>query len=249
MRRMRNRYARVFVRLGMILSLVVALIGAGGLGWFIWQTRPIAAEVVVQSATPTPSVTPSSPTPTTATPSPTPTQSPSAEPLCNGVVGTPVSVTIAGLGLVDTKIVTLTVDVSKTGGLGDPTDKTKLGWQSLFPGVSPGACKGAVLITGHTYHDNSAVFKETYGGVKFSQLTKLGMVVALTTDKGVYYYRIDWQATVSNADYPKFVTGNDLYDIHHVQEEKLMFFTCSDWNGVTHPTETMFSGHRIPPPS
>lgn len=199
---------------------------------------------------------PSTVMPTTS-PSASPTQSAmptlstqsaaASQQLCDGVVGTPQHVTIAGLGI-DADVEVLKAVPTVDGTLGEPDNKRKMGWQRNYPGVMPGACKGTVLMDGHTYSDNSAVFKESYNGTPMSKLNKLGMVVKVTTDKGDYFYRVDWQKTVTAENYPDYAKANDVYDVNQTGEERIFFATCSDWNGARHTTETMFAGHRIPPP-
>ncbi len=258
---------RTIVRYMTQLAAIMLIVAGLSLGaWLYVKTsvvtdRPIIEAAQTQSATPepsstylTPSVTEYTPLPAEPAPTPTPTPTPTPvvpppKPLCDGVTGTPQSVTIESLGIVGASVEVIAVDPMKSGTIGDPKNKHAMGWQAKFPGVKPGACKGTILFDGHTYHDNSAIFKESYGGVPMSQTNKIGMVVQVATDKGVYWYRIDWQATVAAGQYPTFARNNDLYDIHQSQEEKIFFATCSDWNGVIHTTETMFSGHRIPPPS
>lgn len=199
---------------------------------------PAIASQASPSTLPVPSVTPTPAAPSSAT---------TRKQLCDGVEATPKHVTIADLGIsADVEVLKAVPTVD--GTLGDPDNKKRMGWQRNFPGVKPGACQGTVLMDGHTYSDGSAVFKESYNGTPMSKLNKLGMVVKVTTDKGNFFYQIDWQKTVTAESYPDYAKANDVYDVKQVGEERIFFATCSDWNGARHTTETMFAGRRIPPP-
>ena len=239
------------------ISWMAILLGIGTLiaAFVLWLPEPLPAHLPAETASATPTATASSsltplysdpPVPASPTAS---TPAPSAStpaPLCNGVVGTPQHVTVAAMG-VDADIEVLKADPMQNG-IGDPDNKLKMGWQAKFPGVKPGACKGTILMDAHTYHDGSAVFKVSYNGVPMAQLDKLGMIAVVATDKGNYYYKIDWQKTVTVEQYPDYAKSADIYDVGQQREETLFFATCSGWNGVRFPTETMFSGHRIQPP-
>lgn len=207
-------------------------------------TSPSSVGSTTAAATPTPTPTVVVPTSPSAS-APKSVVSPPAS-LCDGVVGTPQRVTIAALG-VNARIEELRANPI-ADGIGDPDDKLKMGWQAKYPGVKPGACKGTILMDAHTYHDGSAVFKVSYNGVPMAQVNKLGMVVKVATNKGDFYYRIDWQKTVTVEDYPRYAAAHDIYDVERKQPERIFFATCSGWNGARFATETMFAGHRIPPP-
>ena len=69
--------------------------------------------------------------------------------------------------------------------LGNPTDRTKAGWYAEGP--RPGDGRGTVLTNGHTYRDNSAIFKED-----FSSRIDEGQVIHVAQDNGsTCSYRID----------------------------------------------------------
>lgn len=251
--------------LGVFGGIAVGCGMAGLIASFILQQPvqlpsdlPPETAAVTASAQPKAASTPtiSSQSSPSATPVPGITSTPSvssipstvaSKQLCDGIEGTPQHVTIVDLGI-SADIEVLKAVPTVDGTLGDPDNKRKMGWQRNFPGVKPGACKGTVLMDGHTYADNSAVFKESYGGIPMSKLNKLNMVVKVTTDKGEFFYQIDWQKTVTAEGYPEYARANDVYDVRQQGEERIFFATCSDWNGARHTTETMFAGHRISPP-
>ncbi|WP_226531862.1 class F sortase [Microbacterium paraoxydans] len=53
------------------------------------------------------------------------------------------------------------VGLDAEGALAPPTSKDTIGWYE--PGWKPGSGHGNILIEGHTYTDDSAVFTETFG--------------------------------------------------------------------------------------
>lgn len=163
----------------------------------------------------------------TASPAPAPTPARA----CTAAAGTPVRVSIPGLGVDAAVEVLHPID----GSIGDPKNKANLGWFPEWPSVKPGSGHGAVLMDGHTYHDGSAVFAED-----FDHTDKLGMPVTVTLDNGsVCRYRVIEQYTVAAQDYESFVQGQDLYDLDQRRPERLVVATCSGWNGRTHTTESV----------
>ena len=150
----------------------------------------------------------------------------------------PVRIRIAGLGI------DAAVEVLKASGgsIGDPDDRRNLGWSPL--GATPCAGKGTVLIDGHTYHDDSAVFKES-----FARTDKVGMVIEATlADGSLRYYRVVFQTVVPNADWERYVNDNDLYDQRKVKPERMVVMTCQDWNGRQHTTEGLLIAVPISAP-
>lgn len=53
------------------------------------------------------------------------------------------------------------VGLDKRGALAPPKGKDTIGWYA--PGWKPGSGHGNIIIEGHTYGDDSAVFKESFG--------------------------------------------------------------------------------------
>ena len=159
---------------------------------------------------------------------------------CAGRTGVPRRVAIGGLG-VDTVLEQLRAE---GGSIGDPVDKDNLGWFPSWPSVQPGAGQGAVLLTGHTYHDDSAVFKES-----FASTDKLGMLITLTLDDGTLcHYKVVEQLTVAAGDYQQTVESKDLYDLQQARPERLLIATCSGWNGSRHTTESLVLAEPVAPP-
>lgn len=111
--------------------------------------------------------------------------------------------------------------------LGNPTDRTKAGWYS--PGPRPGSGKGTVLTNGHTYRNNSAIFKED-----FSRRVAPGQLIHLIQDNGsICSYAVErvWPEVNSARDYPRIVTSEHLYDVEG--PERLFLTTCGgSWNAA-----------------
>lgn len=119
-------------------------------------------------------------------------------------------------------------DASGRKPLGNPKDRTKAGWYA--DGPRPGDGRGTVLTNGHTYRNNSAIFKED-----FSSRIDTGQLIHVEQDNGsTCSYRIDrvWRDVNAAADYPRIVTSEHLYDFQG--PERLFLTTCSgSWNSVS----------------
>ena len=204
-----------------------------GLALVLWvmgeRARAAPAEPSQQTTAPTVSA---SSLPMPAVPSsPAVAQPTAGVPACGGRTGKPTRVAITGLG-VDTRVEQLR---EENGSIGDPVEKDNLGWFPAWPGVQPGAGRGAVLLTGHTYHDNSAVFKES-----FASTNKVGMLVTLTLEDGsTCRYRVAEQLTVDADGYQQVVDTKDLYDLDRARPERLLIATCSGWDGRRHTSESL----------
>jgi len=112
--------------------------------------------------------------------------------------------------------------------LGNPTDRTKAGWYAAGP--RPGSGTGTVLTNGHTFRDNSAVFKED-----FASRMAVGQRIDVRQDNGsLCSYRVDrlWREVNAKRDYPRIVTSQKLYDFSG--PERLFLTTCGgSWNAST----------------
>ena len=155
--------------------------------------------------------------------------------------GVPVRVTWISPGInVDASIEKVGLD--DKGNLGAPDDKKKVGWYSLGP--KPGEGKGNVLIDGHTYTNDSAVFKEN-----FALKVKKGMVVSLIMDNGsTCSYKITkvWPNIQKKGEYPQYVAREKFYDFNG--PEQLFGVTCSgSWNAIarSHEAVTAFMATPI----
>jgi hypothetical protein len=116
------------------------------------------------------------------------------------------------------------VGVTPDGGLGTPadSDKTRAGW---FPSVLAGAERGTVLMDGHTYRDESALFTTT-----FERQVQVGMVLTLSCSTGQSFrYRIsDVVADLTADRYPAFVEDRDLYSA--TGPAQVVMVTCADYD-------------------
>lgn len=228
-----NRRSKWVMIVGLLLALVsmLALVFAGWIAWSAYGPAEHAesetTEVAEQQITPVPTVTPSK----SKTPALTG---------CLGKTGKPVHVQIPDLGI-DADVEVLRPD---DGSIGDPKNKHNIGWFPGYPGVKPGAGKGRVLFTGHTYSDGSAVFKES-----FSKIKKIGMIVIVTLkSKAKCYYEVSQQGSVKADDYPEKVVKADLYDSDRSGGEAIFFATCSGWNGWMHTREAWMIATPVPNP-
>ena len=134
------------------------------------------------------------------------------------------------------------VGLDDSGNLGAPDSKKTIGWYS--PGPKPGEGRGNVLIDGHTYTNNSAVFKEN-----FALQVKKGMIVSLLIDNGsTCSYKITkvWPNIQKDGEYPRYVAREKFYDFSG--PEQLFGVTCSgSWNAIarSHEAVTAFMAAPI----
>lgn len=177
---------------------------------------------------------PTGPTPPLSTPPQTPTR-----PATPGTVGTaglsrtpaaatspgtpctPSGLTIPALG-VDTAVVRIGLQPDGTLGTPSDADKTKAGW---YPSVLAGSAHGTVLMDGHTYHDDSAVFRMT-----FTQTARVGMDIRLScAHRPVIAYRVsEMRLDLTPEAYPGFVQSRRLYSADG--PPRLVLVTCTDWD-------------------
>ena len=133
------------------------------------------------------------------------------------------------------------VGLDDDGNLGAPDDKKDIGWYSLGP--KPGEGKGNVLIDGHTYTNNSAVFKENFA----LKVTK-GMTVSLIMDNGsTCSYKITkiWPNIQKKGEYPQYVAREKFYDFNG--PEQLFGVTCSgSWNAIARSHEAVTAFMAMP---
>lgn len=110
--------------------------------------------------------------------------------------------------------------------LGTPKDRTKAGWYAAGP--RPGSGTGTVLTNGHTYRNDSAIFKED-----FAARIAVGQRIDVRMDNGsVCSYAVSrvWR-DVPKTDYPQLVTSQHLYDFSG--PERLFLTTCGgSWNSL-----------------
>jgi hypothetical protein len=111
--------------------------------------------------------------------------------------------------------------------LGNPTDRTKAGWYA--DGPKPGSGRGTVLANGHTYRDNSAIFKED-----FAERIDVGQVIHVEQDNGsTCSYRVTriWREVDAAREYPRIVVSEQLYNFEG--PERLFLTTCGgSWNSL-----------------
>jgi hypothetical protein len=112
--------------------------------------------------------------------------------------------------------------------LGNPKDRTKAGWYA--DGPRPGSGRGTVLTNGHTYRNNSAIFKED-----FASRIAVGQVITIVNDNGSKCsYRVHrvWREVNAARDYPRIVASEHLYAFDG--PERLFLATCGgSWNSST----------------
>jgi len=167
---------------------------------------------------------------TAPVPAPTTTPTPTSTSTCR--VGKPRRLVIPALG-VDAWFEQIGVDTSAKPDasgqypLGNPKDRTKAGW--YYPGPRPGSGKGTVLTNGHTYRNNSAIFKED-----FSKRIARGQLIHIVQGNGsICSYAVDriWPEVNAKRDYPRIVTTEHLYDFDG--PERLFLTTCGgSWNAA-----------------
>ena len=222
-----------------LVAVLVALAGAFFIvGAPIGANEPAAMPPLGRSLPATQALT-RLPTPTglsAGTPAPSPSSTPETTPTPTSTstcrVGKPRRLVIPALG-VDAWFEQIGVDTSAKPDasgkypLGNPKDRTKAGW--YYPGPRPGSGKGTVLTNGHTYRNNSAIFKED-----FSKRVAPGQLIHVIQDNGsICSYAVDrvWREVDAKRDYPRIVTAEHLYDFEG--PERLFLTTCGgSWNAA-----------------
>ena len=120
----------------------------------------------------------------------------------------------------------VTIGLDANGSLGAPSDadKTKAGW---FPSVLAGASRGSVILSGHTYHDESAIFKTS-----FNQTARVGMTVQLSCAGGGFFsYRVtEANLNLRVEDYSAFIDSRGRYAKDG--PARVVIITCTNWNPV-----------------
>jgi len=98
------------------------------------------------------------------------------------------------------------------------------GW---FPSVLAGASRGSVILSGHTYHDESAIFKTS-----FNQTARVGMTVQLSCAGGGFFsYRVtEANLNLRVEDYSAFIDSRGLYAKDG--PARVVIITCTNWNPV-----------------
>lgn len=187
-----------------------------------------------------PSVT--SPNTTTTGPSPTGTPTTPGTPRATTTTTATATTTTTNLGVIPTRLVIpdLQVDVpvvqvglDEYGNLGAPShdDRTKAGWYAMDP--RPGDGRGNVLMDGHTFVNDSAIFTSD-----FAEKIHVGMAISVAGADGVahrYTATTVLPAVNKKDDYPGVVAKYELYDF--TGPERLVIVTCSgsfNWITKTH---------------
>ncbi len=125
---------------------------------------------------------------------------------------------------VDAPVVQVGHDAYGNVGVTSDADKTKAGW---FPSTLAGAPRGSVILTGHTYHDETAIFK-----TDFNRTAHLGMALRLSCP-GVapLSYRVTAaKLDLPVEDYAAYVDSHRLYATDG--PPKVVIITCTDWNPI-----------------
>lgn len=134
---------------------------------------------------------------------------------------TPSALAIPELG-VDAPVVQVGHDAYGNVGVTSDANKTKAGW---FPSTLAGAPRGSIILTGHTYHDETAIFK-----TDFNRTARLGMVVRLSCQGAApLSYRVTAaKLDIPVEDYAAYVNSHQLYATDG--PPKVVIITCTDWN-------------------
>ncbi len=118
------------------------------------------------------------------------------------------------------------VGLDPHGNLGVPSDadKAKAGW---YPSVPAGAPKGSVIMDGHTYHDESAIFKTDFGA-----RARVGMTLTLGCASGGSFAYVVGEVipALEVAEYSSLVDSRRLYASDGPPQVVLV--TCTDWNPI-----------------
>lgn len=188
-----------------------------------------------------PSVT--SPNTTTTGPSPTGTPTTPGTPRATTTTSsTATTTTTTNLGVIPTRLVipdlqvdapVVQVGLDEYGNLGAPShdDRTKAGWYAMDP--RPGDGRGNVLMDGHTFVNDSAIFTSD-----FAEKIHVGMAISVAGADGVahrYTATTVLPAVNKKDDYPGVVAKYKLYDF--TGPERLVIVTCSgsfNWITKTH---------------
>ncbi|GAB3052175.1 hypothetical protein GCM10027053_09990 [Intrasporangium mesophilum] len=207
-----------------VLVALVAILLVAGLGFLV--LRPIPPASVAVASPGTSGGSPSSPHP--SAPSTTAT---GTRPSSTCRVGDPKRLVIRALDVnapferigLDEKAAP---DAQGRQPLGTPKDRTKAGWYAAGP--RPGSGTGTVLTNGHTFRNDSAIFKED-----FAARVAVGQRIDVRMDNGsVCSYAVSrvWR-DVPKTDYPHLVTSQHLYDFSG--PERLFLTTCGgSWNSL-----------------
>lgn len=141
------------------------------------------------------------------------------------VAGVPARLVIPALG-VNARFQNIGLDASAPTDaqgrkpLGNPSDRTKAGWYSAGP--RPGSGTGTVLTNGHTYHDGSAIFKESFA----SRIATGQRIDVVQQNGSVCSYQVQrvWREVGAQSDYAKIISSQGLYNFSG--PERLFLATC-----------------------
>jgi len=135
----------------------------------------------------------------------------------------PTHLSIPELG-VDAAVVQIGLDPQ--GNLGTPTDtdKKKAGW---YPSAFAGAARGSVILTGHTYHDETAIFR-----TDFNEKAHAGMALRLSCagTEPLSYRVTEAKLDLGVEDYSAYVDSHRLYATDGPPQ--VVIITCTDWNPI-----------------
>ena len=122
----------------------------------------------------------------------------------------------------DAPVVKIGQDAYGNVGVTTDADKAKAGW---FPSTLAGAPRGTVILTGHTYHDETAIFK-----TDFDRTARVGMVLQLSCEgTAPLSYRVTAaKLDLPVEDYAAYVDRHRLYAADG--PPRVVIITCTDWN-------------------
>lgn len=140
------------------------------------------------------------------------------------MVGVPARLVIPALGI-NAAFQAIGLDLSVPADsqgkrpLGTPSDRTMAGWYSAGP--RPGSGTGTILANGHTYHDGSAIFKESFA----SRIANGQRIDIVQRNGSVWSFQVQrvWR-DVAKRDYPATVSNQGLYNFSG--SERLSLATC-----------------------
>jgi len=179
-------------------------------------TSPASAAEPALPTDQAPTTTPRHPAPASTAPAP-------PEPSSGSTSCAPNALTIPDLSI-NAPVVQIGLDAQ--GNLGAPSDadKKKIGW---FPSTLAGAARGSVILTGHTYHDDTALFR-----TDFNRTAHLGMAVQLSCPgaKPLSYRVTEAKLDLGIENYAAYVEIHQLYATDGPPQ--VVIITCTDWNPI-----------------
>lgn len=211
---------RVLLVAGVLLiitSVIALVIGWRGTNSEQAYTPPPSVAVVTPSSSASPSTTTSTPPKSNKSAQ----SSTSAAPVRACRAGVPTRFFWDQMGINNVPVDR--VGTADDGSPGVPDNKHNIGWYA--ESAKPGAGTGTSFVTGHTYNDDSAVFKENFTGT-----LKPGSKYAMQMDNGsLCWYEVTAVYPYLNkqTEYPKVAEAHDF--LRPDGPERSVGCTCSGY--------------------